>query len=197
MTEVDTDGGLVAAPVAVTVQEPGDEGAVNRPDLLIVPHVAVQVTLAVTANCSVPFTTTVGLVGAIERTVTGMLPEPDNVTSCGLPLAESEIVNVAVRGPAALGLKRMPMVQLLDPGRLDPHVLLATEKSAGSVPAIATAPMEIVVVPSICNVTVCAALAEPISIEPKERVCGFKLSVLILPVAVPESDTLCDELNPE
>jgi hypothetical protein len=79
-TEVEMDGGLVAAPVAVTVQEPADEGAVNRPALLMVPHVAVQDTLVVAVNCSVPFTTTVGLVGAIERTVTGMFPEPDNVT---------------------------------------------------------------------------------------------------------------------
>lgn len=91
----------------------------------------------------------------------------------------------------------MPMVQLLDPGRLDPHVLLEIEKSAGSVPAIATAPMEIVVVPSLCNVTVCAALAEPMSSEPKERLFGVTVSVLILPVAVPESGTLCDASNPE
>lgn len=107
------------------------------------------------------------------------------------------MVSVAARGPATLGLKRIPMLQLLDPLRLEPHVLLAIEKSAGFVPAIATAPMEMVVVPSLCNVTVCGALAEPMSIEPKERVCGVKVRVLILPVAVPESDTLCDELKPE
>lgn len=91
----------------------------------------------------------------------------------------------------------MPMLQLLDPGRLDPHVLLEIKKSAGSVPAVATAPMEIVVVPSLCNITFCAAVAEPMSIEPKERVCGVNVSVLILPVAVPESETLCDESKPE
>ena len=113
-TEVDTDGGLVAAPVAVTMHEPGDDGAVNRPVLLIVPHVAVHATLAFAENCNFAFTSTVGLVGAMERVVAA-LPDPDNITSWGLPLAESEIVSAAARAPAALGLKRMPMLQPLDP----------------------------------------------------------------------------------
>jgi hypothetical protein len=78
-TEVDTEGGLVFVPVAVTVQEPAVEGAVNKPDLLIVPQVALQVTIAFVANCSVVFTTTVGLVGVIERGAVA-LPDPDSAT---------------------------------------------------------------------------------------------------------------------
>ncbi|MGC1424441.1 MAG: hypothetical protein WA815_18950 [Terracidiphilus sp.] len=128
---------------------------------------------------------------------TGRLPVPESVTCCGLPLAESETVSVAVRDPAAAGLKIMPMLQVLDPGRLDPQVLPAIEKSAGSVPTRATLSMEIVVVPSLCNVTFWSALSEPTSSAPKESVCGVTVKVLIFPVAVPESATLRDELNPE
>jgi hypothetical protein len=195
-TEVETDGGVVFVPVAVTVQEPAEEGAVNKPDLLIVPHVAVQVTLAFAENCSVAFTTTVGLVGAMERGA-GTLPDPDNATVWGLPLAESEIVSAAARDPDAAGLKMMPIVQLLDPLRLDPHVSLAIEKSPGSVPLMATLLMEMAVVPSLCSVTVCAAVDESISAAPNASVCGDTVNVLILPVAVPDSGTIADELNPE
>ena len=138
----------MVVPDAVTVHEPGEEGAVNSPDLLIVPQVVVQVTLALAENCSVAFVGTVGLIGAIESG-SRALPDPDSATGCGLPLAESEIVSVAVRDPAALGLKTIPMLQLPDPWRLEPHVLLVIEKSPGSVPAIATLLIETVVVPSL------------------------------------------------
>ena len=89
------------------------------------------------------------------------------------------------------------MLQLLDPDRLDPQVLLAIEKSPGSVPAIATLLIEIAVVPSLCSVTDWTALADPRFIAPKESACGVTVNVLIFPVAVPERDTLCDELDPE
>ena len=414
LSVVETDGGLVADPVAVTVHVPGEDGAVNKPALLMVPHVAVHATLAVAVNCSVAFTSTVGLVGAMERVVsalpdpervavcglfpaesantrlavrvpeadgvkamvteqldeaikvephvllviaksdalapviamllivmvdvlallnvtdfeelvepiamfpkvtlvgdtdtppvldavavpdrvtcsnvplaetlrtavrdpdelglkttpvaqlpeparlapqellaiakspafepesptapsviadaplllsvtvwpalifptlvsgndsavgltvtprvTGTLPEPESATSCGLPLAESEMVSVAVRDPAAVGMKRMPMLQLLDPGMFDPQALLAIEKSPGFVPAIVTLAREIVVVPSLCNVTDWNVLAEPTLIVPKESDCGMIVNVLILPVATPERETCCDGLNPE
>jgi hypothetical protein len=195
-TGVETDGGVVFVPVAVTVQEPADEGAVNSPDLLMVPHDAVQVTIAFAENCTVAFTSTVGLVGAMARGA-GMLPDPVKATVCGLPPAESEMVSVAARDPDAVGLNTTPMVQLPDPARLDPHVLLAIEKSPESVPAIATLLMEMVVVPSLCRVTVCAAVEEPISAAPNDSVCGDTVKVLIFPLAVPESGTLSEELNPE
>jgi len=57
--------------------------------------------------------------------------------------------------------------------------------------------MEISVVPSLCNVTDWTALAESTLIVPKESVCGVTVNVLIFPVAVPERDTLSDDLNPE
>ena len=57
--------------------------------------------------------------------------------------------------------------------------------------------MEIAVVPSLCNVTDWTALAESTLIVPKESVCGVTVNVLIFPVAIPERDTLSDDLNPE
>jgi len=107
------------------------------------------------------------------------------------------ITSVAVRDPAAVGLKAMLMVQLLEPVRLDPQVFPAIEKSPGFVPAIAMLAIEIGVVPSLCNITDWVALAEPTFKVPKESVCGETVSVLIFPVAVPESNTVCDEPNPE
>lgn len=80
---------------------------------------------------------------------------------------------------------------------MDPHVLAAIEKSAGSDPAIPTLLMEIGVVPSLCTVTVCAALDEFTSRDPKARLCGDTLNELIFPVAVPVSGTLMEELAPE
>jgi hypothetical protein len=129
--------------------------------------------------------------------VAGTLPVPVSVTCCGLPLDESEITSVAVLVPAAVGLKMTPMLQLPDPCRLDPQVLLATEKSPAFVPAIVTLAIEIVVVPLLPSVTVCAALAVPTSTVPNDKLGGITVSVLIVPVPVPESGTLCDEWKPE
>ena len=89
------------------------------------------------------------------------------------------------------------MLQLLEPERLEPQLLLAIEKSPASVPVIATLAIDTVVVPSLCSVTDWTALADPTLSVPKESVCGVMVKVLIFPVAVPESDTVCDELNPE
>jgi len=53
--------------------------------------------------------------------------------------------------------------------------------------------MEIAVVPSLCNVTDCTALAESTLIVPKESACGVTINALIFPVAIPERDTLSDD----
>jgi hypothetical protein len=96
-----------------------------------------------------------------------------------------------------VGLKRIPMLQLLEPARLEPQLLLAIKKSPGSVPVIDTLAIDTVVVPSLCSVTDWTALADPTLSVPKESVCGVVVKVLIFPVAVPESGTVWDELNPE
>jgi hypothetical protein len=53
--------------VAVTVQEPVVEGAVNSPDVLIEPHDAAHVAAADAVNCCVAPTFTEALVGEIEK----------------------------------------------------------------------------------------------------------------------------------
>jgi len=62
-------------------------------------------------------------------------PVPERATVCGLPLPESETVNVAVRVPLALGLNDTETLQFADAARLDPHVLLEITKSPGLAPA--------------------------------------------------------------
>lgn len=89
------------------------------------------------------------------------------------------------------------MLQLPEPARLEPQLLLAIEKSPGFVPVIATLAIDTMVVPSLCSVTDWTALADPTLSVPKESVCGVIVKALIFPVAVPDSDTVWDELNPE
>jgi hypothetical protein len=104
--------------------------------LPIVPQVAVQVEAALAVNCRVPLTAIVGLVGEIVSAVVPPVPESD--TFCGLLVAESVKFNVAVRAPAAVGLKTIDAVQFPAAPRLAPQVLLAMLKSPALVPDIAT-----------------------------------------------------------
>ena len=53
-----------------------------------------------------------------------LVPVPESVIFCGLPLPESVKFKVAVRVPVVVGAKMMFAVQLADPARLVPHVLL-------------------------------------------------------------------------
>ena len=56
--------------------------------------------------------------------------------------------------------------------------------------------IEITVVPLLCNVINCGALLEPTFIVGKVRADGVTASVLIIPVPVPESETVWVEANP-
>jgi hypothetical protein len=56
--------------------------------------------------------------------------------------------------------------------------------------------IEITVVPLLCNVTVCFALLAPTFMAGKVRADGVTASVLIIPVPVPESETVWLEANP-
>ena len=61
-------------------------------------------------------TVTLCVDGVSEKSgVVADAPVPFNVTVCGLPVAESVTVSVAVRAPVAPGVKVMLMVQLTDP----------------------------------------------------------------------------------
>jgi hypothetical protein len=58
----------------------------------------------------------------VKLPLTGVAPAPDNAMWCGLPLAESEMVMLAAREPTPEGVNITPIVQLADPGSVDPHV---------------------------------------------------------------------------
>jgi len=74
--------------------------------------------------------------GLAVRFPDGAIPVPESATFCGLLLAESLKLSVAVRAPAAAVLKRIVAVQLAWEARLDPQVLLEIAKSSALVPAI-------------------------------------------------------------
>lgn len=88
------------------------------------------------------------------------VPVPDRLTDWGLPPALSVNVIVALRVPAALGVKVTFTVQLLPAVKVEPQ-LLVWEKSPGLVPANAIPEMLIVELPELLNTTLLAALAVP------------------------------------
>ena len=53
-----------------------------------------------------------------------LVPVPESATVCGLLVAVSVKLSVAVRVPVAAGLNRIVAVQLADAARLEPHVLV-------------------------------------------------------------------------
>jgi len=81
------------------------------------------------------------------------VPNPESATFCGLLLAESLKLNVAVRVPADSGLNRIVTVQLAAAARLEPHVLLEIKKSVALAPVIDTPLIEIETEPPFVNVT--------------------------------------------
>jgi len=143
--------------------------------LPIVPHVAVHVAAALAVNCTVPFTATVGFVGEMLNAV--VEPVPERETFCGLLVAESTKLNVAVRVPAAVGLKTMDAAQLAEAARLVPQVLLAMLKSAAFVPEIAMLLIVIEDVRPFESVAVCPALLDPTVVLANVRLDGLAVTV--------------------
>jgi hypothetical protein len=90
-----------------------------------------------------------------------VVPVPDKVTFCGLPVPESVKLSVALRAPAAVGLKVTDAVQLADAARLAPQVLPEMAKSPAFVPEIAMLLMEIDDVSPFVSVADFAALVDP------------------------------------
>jgi hypothetical protein len=119
------------------------------------------------------------------------VPVPVSATVCGLPLAESVKVRVAVRVPVAAGLNVTLAVQLVAAARLVPQVLLEMVKSPASVPVIATLLIVIEAALPLVNVDGCAALLEPIAVLAKESSDGLIVTLPVVPVPVPESATVC------
>jgi hypothetical protein len=104
------------------------------------------------------------------------VPKPESGAFCGLLLAESVKLKVAVRVPVDSGLKWMVTVQLALAARLDPQVLLAIEKSAALVPAIATLLMVIEAEPPLVNVTDLGAPTLPSGTLAQLRLAGLTVA---------------------
>jgi len=145
--------------LAVTVQVSVTAGAVYNPEALIVPHVALHVTDVLAENCTVPPWLTLGFVGEIVNPAT--TPAPERLTACGLLVAESVNVSVALRVPDAEGLKTTLTVHVATGERLVPQVFAEIGKSAAFAPPTAMLLIEAVVLPPLYSDTVCAALLEP------------------------------------
>ena len=136
VTRVDAVCPLPPVAVAVTVQEPAVAGALNRPVLSIVPQVADHVAAALAVKLIVPLGATVGVKGDIVR-VDVPVPNPVSPTTCGLLLAPSVNITLALREPAAVGLNAIVAEQLAPAAKLAPHVLLEIKKSAAFAPPTA------------------------------------------------------------
>lgn len=91
------------------------------------------------------------------------VPVPDNATLCGLPVALSAIVTLALRLPVAEGVKVTPIAQLLPAASvlgLIGHVFVWA-KSPAFVPPTPMLVMVSGAAPLLVSVTDCAALVVP------------------------------------
>jgi len=113
---------------------------------------------------------------------------PARATACGLPLALSVKVTLAVNDPLATGVKVTLMAQLAPAATLVPQLLLCA-KSLGFVPP---SPMLLTLnaaLPVLLKVMVCEELATPTGWFPKLRLVGDRLTTGLVPV--PERATAC------
>jgi hypothetical protein len=127
----------------------------------------------------------VGLTVALPEPVA--VPVPLRATDCGLLVAESVKLRVALRAPLAVGLNTMDAVQEPAAARLVLHVLLAMLKSPAFVPAMA---MLLIVIDVLCpldRVTVCEALLDPTLVLANVRLAGLADTVPLGEVPVPVS----------
>jgi hypothetical protein len=113
----------------------------------------------------------VGLAAALPPVVDA--PVPLNATVCGLPVAESAKLRVALRVPAADGLKTTEAEQFPAAARLVPHDLLEMLKSPAFAPVIAILLIMIEDAVPFVSVIAAAALLEPTLMLPKEWLVGL------------------------
>src|SRR5947209_3822774 len=99
-------------------------------------------------------------------------PVPASAIDWGLLVAVSVNVRVAVRVPAAAGVKTMVTEQLADAARPAPQLVPETLKSEEFVPLM---PMLLMVIDEpapLARVTVCGALLEATAVLANERLVG-------------------------
>ena len=137
------------------------------------------------------------LVGETEALPEPVAPVPDSAIFCGLLLALSVKVRVALLAPEAPGLKVTETVQFDEAARLLPQVLLEIEKSPAFVPEIA---MLLIVIDEVCpldKVADFAALVEPVVTLPNPIDVGLAETVPLVEVPRPVSATVCGLPLPE
>src|ERR1019366_6469190 len=130
------------------------------------------------------------LVGLAATIPIEAVPLPESATLCGLLLAESIKLKVAVRVPVDSGLKRIVTVQLAWAARLDPQVLLEMLKSPAFVPEIAMLLIVMEVASPFDSIAACDALVTPTAVLAKESVVGLAVTLPDAAVPVPESVTV-------
>ena len=123
-----------------------------------------------------------------DRLTPGLVPVPERVTVCGLPLALSAILTAAVNDPLAAGVKVTLIAQLEPAATLAPQVLLCS-KSLGFAPVRVTPVRLKATLPVLLKVMACDELATPTGSFPKLRLPGNRLTPGLVPV--PERVTVC------
>src|SRR5580658_1743844 len=113
------------------------------------------------------------------------VPVPDSVTICALVKAESLIVKVPVKDPAAVGEKVTSMVQVLPVVSSLGQVLVSAKS-----PAILMLVIFSGVAPGLLRVTTCAALLVPTACPAKVRLLGAK------PITGSFNSTLAEPRSP-
>ena len=119
-----------------------------------------------------------------------MVPVPETATCCGLLLALSVKLSVAVRVPEVVGLKMMLAVQLAEAARVEPQVVLKTEKSPGLVPVKPAGLRVIVPLLLLVSVTTFCPPALPTATLPQTSEVGEAEAEPPAAAAVPESATV-------
>lgn len=109
-------------------------------------------------------------------------PVPASPTTCGVLLAESLKVTVPVRRPVAVGVKVMDTVQVPEPARLVPQVLLEMAKSPALVPPMVTLLIGRATGPLFVSVIDCAALVAATAVAGKFRFVGVTVAVEEIPL---------------
>jgi hypothetical protein len=161
---------LPSVAVATTVQEPCADRALYAPLLVMDPQVAVHDAATFDVNCTVPVMEMVGFCGEM---VIAALPTPDSATVCGLLVAESVKLRVALRVPSALGLNTSVAEQLAEAASVAPQVVAEMAKSEAFAPVMAILPMLTAVLRPLPNVTDCEGLLDPTRVPAKVRLAGL------------------------
>ncbi len=123
-------------------------------------------------------------------------PVPLNATVCGLPVALSAMLSVAVRAPFADGANTTLIVQLAPAASVPvalhpaPEVGSGTEKSSASSPLIVNPLNVTVLLPVFFTVTLSGALVVVSACEPNAKLLGVTVTVAAPGVPVPVNVTV-------